>query len=104
MLRLYRAQGLDGLKDGRRNNRGAPTLFSADEQQELAARLQADFAQGIVWDGKKVQQWAKEHLGKEIYLARSYELLRKAGFSLQKPRPRHVKGDESAKEAFKKKS
>ena len=93
---------MDGLKDGRRHNRGAPPVLTADEQQELAARLHADFAEGIVWDGKKLQRWVKERFGKDIYLARSYELLHKAGFSLQKPRPRHVKGDQAAQEAFKK--
>lgn len=97
----YHRLGLNGLHDGRQNNRGAPRVLTADEQQALAAHLQADFEQGIVWDGKSIQQWLKEQFGKDVYLSRTYEFMRAAGFSPQKPRPQHAKGDQVAKEAFK---
>ncbi|WP_415791755.1 helix-turn-helix domain-containing protein [Deinococcus saxicola] len=42
--------------------------------------------------------------GKDVYLGRTYEFMRAAGFSPQKPRPQHVGGDETAREAFKTKS
>ena len=97
----YHRLGLDGLKDGRRDNPGAPRVLTAEEQQVLAAQLHADFAQGVVWEGKRLQEWIKEQFGKEVYLGRTYEFMRAAGFSPQKPRPQHVKGDQAAKEAFK---
>lgn len=100
----YHQFGLKGLQDGRRDNRGAPRVLSADEQQALAAQLHADFEQGVVWEGKRLQEWIKEQFGKEVYLGRTYEFMRAAGFSPQKPRPQHVKGDPEAKEAFKTKS
>ena len=93
--------GLAGLRDGRQNNRGAPRVLTAEEQQALAARLQADFEQGIVWSGKDVQMWVLEQCGKTVYLGRTYEFMQAAGFSLQKPRPRHVKGDEAVNADFK---
>lgn len=79
-------------------------MLTAAEQQELAAQLHQDFKQGIVWDGKKTQAWVKERFGKEVYIERTYELMRAAGFSPQKPRPKHIKSDDEAKEAFKTKS
>lgn len=97
----YHRLGLDGLKDARHGNRGAPPVLTAEEQQQFAAALQHDFDQGIVWDGKKAQSWVKETFGKDIYLSRGYEQLRAAGFSPQKPRPQHAKGDPVAKEVFK---
>ncbi|MBZ9753593.1 winged helix-turn-helix domain-containing protein [Deinococcus sp. HMF7604] len=96
----YRAMGLSGLRDGRQGNRGAPWVLTAEEQA-LAARLHADFEQGLVWSGKEVQDWVRETTGKTVHLGRTYELMRAAGFSPQKPRPRHVNGDEVAKAAFK---
>lgn len=104
IVKRYHDLGLPGLQDGRRHNRGAPRVLTASEQQTLAARLQEDFEQGIVWDGKKVQAWIQHEFGKEVYLGRTYELMRAAGLSPQKPRPQHVNGDQIAKEAFKTKS
>ncbi|THF69664.1 hypothetical protein E7T06_11020 [Deinococcus sp. Arct2-2] len=100
----YHRLGLKGLQDGRRDNRGAPRVLTADEQQVLAAQLHADVEQGVVWEGKRLQEWIKEQFGKEVYLGRTYEFMRAAGFSPQKPRPQHVKGDPAAKEAFTTKS
>lgn len=104
ILQRYHTLGLDGLGDGRAHNQGAPTVLTPDEQQQLAVHLRHDFDQGIVWDGKMLQQWIQEQFGKEVYLSRTYEFMRLAGFSPQHPRPRHVGGDEAAKEAFKSKS
>jgi transposase len=103
-IERYHRLGLAGLTDGRRDNRGAPKVLTAEEQQVLAAQLHTDFEQGVVWDGKRLQEWIKEQFGKEVYLGRTYEFMRAAGFSPQKPRPQHVKGDPAAKEAFKTKS
>ncbi|WP_405213709.1 winged helix-turn-helix domain-containing protein [Deinococcus sp. SM5_A1] len=71
------------------------------EQQVLAARLQADFEQGQVWDGAQLQRWIKEQFGKDVSLSRTYEFIRAADFSPQQPRPQHVGGDDAANEAFK---
>lgn len=100
LLSRYRELGLAALQDGRHTNTGAPTLLTPEEQQRLAARIHENFEHGIVWEGKQVQAWIKQEFGKDVYLGRTYEFMRAAGFSPQKPRPRHVKGDEESKEAF----
>lgn len=104
ILQRYHDLGLDGLRDGRANNPGAPRVLTAEEQQALTRQLQEDFEQGIVWDGKQVQAWVEREFGKQVHLARSYEFLQAAGFSLRKPRPRHIKGDPAAQDAFRTKS
>lgn len=104
IIQRYHELGLAGLRDARHLNQGAPTVLTAAEQQELASQLREAFDQGRPWDGPKVQAWIKERFGKTVYISRTYEFMRTAGFSPQKPRPRHVKGDEGAKEAFKTKS
>lgn len=103
-VKRYHNLGLPGLKDGRHANQGAPRLLTATEQQVLAAQIQQDFEQGIVWEGKQLQAWIKAQFDKDVYLGRTYEFLRAAGFSPQKPRPHHVKADGAAQEAFKTKS
>ena len=104
LVERYHGLGLHGLRDGRAENRGAPTVLTPEEQQGLAARLHSDFKQQIVWEGKQVQDWILQTYGKQVYVSRTYEFMRAAGFSPQKPRPRHINGDEAAKEAFKSKS
>ncbi|WP_291432572.1 helix-turn-helix domain-containing protein [Deinococcus sp.] len=104
LVRNYREQGLAGLRDGRHSNQGAPRLLSPEQQQALAARLHADFEQGIVWSGKDVQDWLQEQYGLSVYLGRTYEFLRAAGFTPQRSRARQVVGNEAVKEADKSRS
>ena len=54
----YVAQGLEGIKDQRHGNRGAPTLLS-DADLLLAQSIRADVAEGGVWDENRVQEWVK---------------------------------------------
>ncbi|WP_291424622.1 winged helix-turn-helix domain-containing protein [Deinococcus sp.] len=103
-VRRYHELGLAGLRDGRHDNQGAPTILTATEQQRLAAQLQEDFGQGVLWDGKKVQQWVKQEFGKEVFLSRAYEWLNAAGFSKQKARARPTGSSDEASEAVKTKS
>ena len=70
----------------------------------LAQTLRADIAAGGVWTGKRVQEWVKTTLHKELYLTRCYEFLDAVGYSRQVPRPRHVEADVERQEDFKKKS
>ena len=55
----YEAQGLEGIKDQRHGNRGAPTLLSDADLLLLAQSIRADVAEGGVWDENRVQEWVK---------------------------------------------
>ena len=102
LVHRYNDEGLNGLQDRRHRNSGAPTLLSDADLLLLAQTIRADYAQEIVWNGTRVQQWIKTTLGKDVYLARAYEFLDAVGFSQQTARPRHVEADDTAQEDFKK--
>ena len=75
------AQGLEGIKDQRHGNRGAPTLLSDADLLLFAQSIRADVAEGGVWNGNRVQEWVKTTLQKDLYLSRCYELLDVVGYS-----------------------
>ncbi len=101
-VKRYNEEGLTGLRDRRHSNKGAPTLLSDADMLLLAQNIRKDYAEGKVWNGKKVVTWLKEELGKEVHERRAYEYLAAIGFSSQEPRPAHAKADPVAQEQFKK--
>jgi transposase len=103
-IHKYNQAGLEGLKDHRVNNRGAPTVLSDQEMLLLAQSIRSDFEQGIIWRGKDVLQWVKRVCNKELHQPRAYELLAAIGFTLQVPRPSHELSNLARIEDFKKKS
>jgi transposase len=101
VIKRYNEKGLAGLQDQRHTNPGAAPLLTEDEQIALYKALLTAPKDGV-WSGKKVVAWIKEHVGKDIHLARSYDYLERLGFSLQRPRPRHAEADVEAQDHFKK--
>ena len=100
----YNRHGLNGLKDQRANNQGAPTLLSDQQMLLLAQTIRHDFEQGIVWNGQDVLDWVKRKCKKDLHKPRAYELLATIQFTLQVPRPTHEKSNPAAVEDFKKRS
>lgn len=102
VLQRYQEHGLDGLKDGRHHNPGVRPLLSDQELLLLAQTIRADYAQGQVWSGRRVQRWVKDALDKDVHVSRAYEFLHAVSFSQQSPRPQHVQADLAAQAEFKK--
>jgi transposase len=102
VVKRYNSEGLLGLRDRRHENPGCPPLLSEEERAQLFTAMQNESEEAGVWSAVKIQNWVKEHLGKEVYLQRAYELLDTLGFSLQSPRPQHAKADLERQDAFKK--
>jgi transposase len=102
VVQRYNEAGLAGLSDQRHENPGAPPLLSDAEILRLAQVIRKDYAKGIVWNGRKVNQWLKQALDKDVHPQRAYEYLASISFSQQMPRPRHRKADEVEQEVFKK--
>lgn len=89
--------------DMRRNNPGVKALLSREQQLELRQALQGEAPDGGLWNSRKVAQWIENNTGKKkIYVQRGWEYLKKLGFSLKRPRPRHEKASAEQQEAFKK--
>jgi transposase len=103
-IHKYNQAGLEGLKDHRVNNQGAPTVLTDQEMLLLAQSIRSDFEQGIIWKGKDVLQWVKRVCNKDLHQPRAYELLAAIGFTLQVPRPNHELSNPARIEDFKKKN
>ena len=101
-IHRYHPDGLNGLRDQRESNNGAPPLLEDAELLLLAQTIRHDFEQGVVWRGADVQAWVENTLGKQVRYQRAYEFLDAIGFSLQVPRPRHAKSSDAARADFKK--
>jgi transposase len=99
----YNAHGPEGLGDGRHGNPGAKPLLDEVQRRELLAALAEPPLDGGLWNSRKVAAWiaaTTEH--KEVHAQRGWEYLRRLGFTLKRPRPRHAKASAEDQAAFKK--
>ena len=86
----YNASGPAALGDRRRCNGRAASLLTPDLLAALAARVKAPPADGGLWSGPKVAAWMARHLGlAKVHPQRGWEALKRIGWSIQAPRPRH---------------
>ena len=88
----YNAFGPDALGDRRRHNGKAASLLTPDLLAALAQRVQMPPEDGGVWSGPKVALWMAAHLGlAKVHPQRGWEALKRIGWSIQAPRPRHAR-------------
>jgi transposase len=99
----YNAGGPAALID--RAGRGRKILLSADQQEQLKARLRAGPTvadEVCTLRGKEVRRILADEFGVLRSLAATYDLLHRLGFEPLRPRPRHPKASDAEQEAFKK--
>jgi transposase len=99
LVQRYNAMGPAGLRDTRADNPGAAPLLTPDQQQALIQALQTPPPEGGLWTGRKVAAWIKRQVGIETHPQRGWEYLRRLGFSVQRPRPRHAAAASPADQA-----
>ena len=88
----YNALGPAALGDRRRRNGRAASLLTPDLLAALVERLKQPPEDGGVWSGPKVAGWMAAHLGlAEVHPQRGWEALKRIGWSIQAPRPRHAR-------------
>lgn len=101
---VLKEQGLEGL---RRRPRGRPRQLSDGQCAELSALLvQGAIAQGFaneLWTLERVRRLVKERFGIEYSTGHMWYLLRRLGFSAQRPERRALQRDEQAIERWKRK-
>jgi transposase len=102
IARRYNKDGPAGLGDHRKQNTGGTPLLNAEQRKALWASLQGPPPDGGLWSGPKVAKWMSEQTGKTVHVQRGWEYMRRLGFTLQRPRPRHAKADAEVQKAFKK--
>lgn len=101
ILKRYNDLGPDGLRD-RRSDNGARPMLDGEAQYALGEALQGEPPGGGLWTGPKVAAWMSDRLGRPVHPQRGWDYLKRLGFSLKVPRPRHAKADEAKQEEFKK--
>src|ERR687893_2145009 len=88
----YNAFGPDALGDGRRRNGRTASLLTPALLAALAKRVRRPPDDGGLWTGRKVAAWMARRLGlAEVHPQRGWEALKRIGWSLQAPRPRHAR-------------
>jgi transposase len=99
LVRRYNEGGPEALGDGRRHNPGQPRLLTPEQEAELDRVLREEKPpDGGVWTGPKVSVWMSEKLGRAVAPQRGWEVLRRLGFRLLRPRRRHAGADAEAQE------
>ncbi len=104
VVRRYNEGGREALGNRRRENPGGKFLLDEARRRELAEALQGPAPDGGLWTGPKVAEWIREKTGKGTHPQRGWVYLKRLGYSLKSPRPRHHKADREEQEAFKKTS
>jgi transposase len=98
----YQEAGPTGVGDRRHHNPGAKRLLTAEQEAELDQVLDGPAPRGGRWTAAQAAAWMSERVGRPVHVARGWEALRRLGFTLGRPRPRHANADLAAQEAFKK--
>lgn len=98
------AVGPEALGDRRRNGRTA-SLLTPELLAALAERLKRPPGDGGLWSGPEVAAWMARHLGlAKVHPQRGWEALRRIGWSIRAPRPRHPRAATPAQRGAPKKS
>jgi len=86
----YNAFGPEALGDRRRRNGRAASLLTEAALAALAERVRTPPDDGGLWSGPKAAAWMARHLGRaRVHPQRGWEALKRIGWSIQAPRPRH---------------
>jgi transposase len=101
VVKRYNARGPGAMRDRRHEHPGAPRVLNAEGESALEAALGKRPADLGIWTSRKVAAWASEHLGRRVSTTSGWRMLRRAGHTPKRPRPRHKRSDPEAQEAFK---
>ena len=104
ILARYNTRGPAAMEPPRRKTGGRAALLDDAGRAALATALRSPAPDGGVWTGPAVARWIAARIGRAFVLPRvGWTYLRRAGFTLRRPRPRHARADPAAQDAFKKK-
>lgn len=82
---------------------GWPPLITA-VASELHDALRSDAPDGGLWMAPKVAAWIEERTGRSVHETTAWRAMRRLGFTLQTPRPRHTRSASTREQARFKKS
>lgn len=88
LLKRWNAHGPAGLADRRKANK-SPGKLSVPQQAEVYDALHTESPDGGLWTGPKLARYVRDRWGVEVCPETGWRWLRKLGFRLVVPRPRH---------------
>jgi transposase len=90
VLRRWNAHGPEGLADRRKANK-SPGKLTPQHQADLYDALQREPPDGGLWSGPKVAAYVAQRWGVAACPQTGWRWLKRLGFRLVVPRPRHPK-------------
>lgn len=104
LTQRYNERGAEAVPDRRGEAQpGRPPLVAA-VASELDAALRAGAPDGGLWTAPKVAAWIEERTGRNVHETTAWRAMRRLGFTLQTPRPRHARSAAAPEQARFKKS
>ena len=100
-IQQFNQRGPTGLDSDNLGGRRT-ALLSVAEEKALLATLRPQAQAGLWVTAKEVREAVEKHLGTAISTNYLYELLHRHEWRKVVPRPRHVRADPAAQDAFKK--
>lgn len=106
LVQRYNKEGPAGYYDQRKNNKGHSPWLTKKQQATLKnAILTEEPPGGGLWSSVSVADWIEEKTKKRPSAVTGWQYLKKLGFTLLVPRPRHTNAATAAEQtAFKKSS
>ena len=101
LARRYNAEGPSSVEDRRHQAPGHRGTLSEEQEEELRQALQGPAPEGEMWTGRTVAEWISQRVGRPVSYWVGWAYLRRLELRRLRPRPRHVKADAAAQEAFK---
>jgi len=101
--KAYEKDGLEGLYP--KTRRAKPSKLDADQRKTVLAwvdECRMPDGMAVHWTLERLRQVITDSFGVTLGINTIWVWLRKENRKLKVPRPRHIKGDEQAQEAFKK--
>ena len=98
LLKRSNAEGPAGRADRRATTNGGKPKLTPEQQAELFAAVQTPPSDGGLWTGPKVAASVRDRWGVVVRVPTGWNWLRRLGFTLQVPRPRHPKAADPAQQ------
>ena|SRR3569832_1978528 len=105
LTRRYNERGAGAVPDRQSEAKpGPPPSVDADLASELVAALRSESPDGGLWTAPKVAAWIEQRTGRSVHETTAWRAMRRLGFTLPVPRPRHRRAASEREQARFKKS
>jgi transposase len=104
LTQRYNERGAEAVPDRRGEAKPGPPPLVDAVASELDAALRSAAPDGGLWTAPKVAAWIEERTGRSVHGTTARRAMRRLGFTLQVPRPRHARSASAREQARFKKS